>query len=460
MPTWPATLPAKPLVHGYRESFEDRRIVSPVEIGSPRVRPRSAVGYRTFTLPYHLSTSQLENLKAFYRQEARAGEVAFDLPHPRTGETISVKFWGEPQVAAVPTAEQKWRTTVSVLHVLPPTAGLGALVWPPPLYRATVLADNPVAYWRLGETSGTQAVDASGNGWHGVYEGSITLGESGLLTGDSDTAVRFPDTGNTNRVSISGFNVSFPNGISCEAWIKKAAGVQGTYLRRGNDFMLDADGGSNRLRFTINAQFGLGTYLNFPQDGLRHHVAGTFDGSTLRVYLDGQQVSSSQFTGTVNNGSTLLRLGNQDDQPTRVFRGVLDEVALYAHPLSPDRVLAHYEDGIQADGPSLPLAPLIEAYDEQFAALAVRTEFPDGTPRARRRTATWVAPLTVAFNLTADQVKTFERFFEGDTKGGALDWTWTHPREGQVRAAFAGAPELTAYDKFRYRLTVPLEMAA
>ena len=31
-------------------------------------------------------------------------------------------------------------------------------------YASTVLADGPVAYWRFGDTSGTTATDASGNG--------------------------------------------------------------------------------------------------------------------------------------------------------------------------------------------------------------------------------------------------------------------------------------------------------
>ncbi len=44
----------------------------------------------------------------------------------------------------------------------------------PSLTAATVLADQPIAYWRLGDTSGTTAVDATGNGYDGTYSDPVT----------------------------------------------------------------------------------------------------------------------------------------------------------------------------------------------------------------------------------------------------------------------------------------------
>jgi len=55
---------------------------------------------------------------------------------------------------------------------------------PSSVYRATVLADTPLAYWRLGETTGTVAHDETGNGHDGTYIGGYTLGQTGALTGD------------------------------------------------------------------------------------------------------------------------------------------------------------------------------------------------------------------------------------------------------------------------------------
>ncbi len=52
-----------------------------------------------------------------------------------------------------------------------------------------MLADRPVAYWRLGEASGPTAVDATGHGHNGKYHGHVTYGETGAIEGDRNTAV-------------------------------------------------------------------------------------------------------------------------------------------------------------------------------------------------------------------------------------------------------------------------------
>lgn len=58
-------------------------------------------------------------------------------------------------------------------------------------YAQSVLADGPLAYWRLGETSGTVAVNATGHGYVGTYTGTVTVGQAGTLTGDGNTAALF-----------------------------------------------------------------------------------------------------------------------------------------------------------------------------------------------------------------------------------------------------------------------------
>ena len=54
-------------------------------------------------------------------------------------------------------------------------------------YGGTVLADNPLGYWQLGDVSGPTAVDLSGDGLDGAYAGSVTFGVSSPVYGASDT---------------------------------------------------------------------------------------------------------------------------------------------------------------------------------------------------------------------------------------------------------------------------------
>src|SRR5438128_2699447 len=86
------------------------------------------------------------------------------------------------------------------LHRLVPLAVALCLCWTATAawgsaYSDAVLADTPVAYWRLGEATGsTIAVDQTANHNNGTYVGSPTLGQLGAINGDADTAVDFNNT--------------------------------------------------------------------------------------------------------------------------------------------------------------------------------------------------------------------------------------------------------------------------
>jgi hypothetical protein len=59
-------------------------------------------------------------------------------------------------------------------------------------YQATVLADHPIAYYRLGEPSGFPvALNSSGNEYTGTYENFPVLGEPPLIVDTTNTSVNF-----------------------------------------------------------------------------------------------------------------------------------------------------------------------------------------------------------------------------------------------------------------------------
>jgi Concanavalin A-like lectin/glucanases superfamily len=79
-----------------------------------------------------------------------------------------------------------------------------------------------------------------------------------------------------------------------------------------------------------------------------HHVVGTFDGSTARIYVDGAQVGSASLGGGITwSGSRDLKLGrpNESSASQYVLQGTLDETALYTQAMSATTVLAHYNAG-------------------------------------------------------------------------------------------------------------------
>jgi hypothetical protein len=57
------------------------------------------------------------------------------------------------------------------------------------VYADAVLADNPVGYWRLGETNGSVALDSAPNGLNGMYNGGVSLSHMGAIVSDTDTSI-------------------------------------------------------------------------------------------------------------------------------------------------------------------------------------------------------------------------------------------------------------------------------
>ena len=86
-------------------------------------------------------------------------------------------------------------------------------------YADDVLADNPLTYLRLGETTGTVAQDASPNDRDGTYAGDVTLGAAGPFA-EAGTAVRLAKTG--------GVDVAVPAASrTLELWVNAESPPQG-----------------------------------------------------------------------------------------------------------------------------------------------------------------------------------------------------------------------------------------
>jgi hypothetical protein len=63
------------------------------------------------------------------------------------------------------------------------------------------------------------------------------------------------------------------------------------------------------------------------------HVAATYDGTTLRLYINGVQVSTTTVTGAVVATTGVLRLGGNSAWG-EYFAGLIDEVRVYSRVLT------------------------------------------------------------------------------------------------------------------------------
>jgi hypothetical protein len=217
-------------------------------------------------------------------------------------------------------------------------------------YSDIVLSLGPVAYWRLGETSGNTAVDVTG-AHSGAYQNSVTLGATGAIGGDTNTAASFGG-GNNDRVQVSPFDVN-GSGITILAWINAESFGNDSIVSKGTGagnnatyWMLGINGDSRiRARVKINGNSRqLMTNISAMSPDTWYFVAMTYDGTTMRVYLDGVEVNSRSWSGTVStNSSVAVGLGNQPSGAgNRAFDGELDELAVFDKALTPAEIAALY----------------------------------------------------------------------------------------------------------------------
>ncbi|MFO1476311.1 MAG: LamG-like jellyroll fold domain-containing protein [Verrucomicrobiota bacterium] len=250
----------------------------------------------------------------------------------------------------------------------------------PAAYSDAVLASGPVAYWRLGEHSGTAAQDSVG-GNNGTYN-STTLGLPGYSPLDSDTAVAFSGT-NSYVGGISGTGINFwgDTNFALEAWVKAPAGQahEATIIAKGN-----GPNGSNRTE-----QFGLdvaeGVYRFFTSgdstvyaasategpNGAWQHVVGVYDsddllsgGFVLYIYVNGELQGTAPIRpyGLITT-TTPISIGSKRSGSSTpyddTFNGTVDEVAVYGYVLDPATVQAHYSSAFGENmAPSIQVAPV------------------------------------------------------------------------------------------------------
>jgi hypothetical protein len=223
-------------------------------------------------------------------------------------------------------------------------------------YAQEVLMDSPLAYWRFNETSGTVAVDSSGNGNDGTYVGGVMLGAQGAIANDPDTSVTF-DGATAWMTAGDVFSFADAGACSFEAWVQPVldTGYHDVLSRTDGqgssttgylmyiepqpapmmDFALYSAGTGNIAESNIDIAGGTFT-----------HMVGVYDGSMVTIYSDGVLQDSKPTSFPIPTTSNPFIVGAQSGGLTAWFHGQLDEVAVYGTALSQARIQAHYNVGI------------------------------------------------------------------------------------------------------------------
>jgi hypothetical protein len=137
---------------------------------------------------------------------------------------------------------------------------------------------------------------------------------------------------------------TFESGVTVAGWFNPTAlgGVKTLFRKRDKDtssFALLLNAGKFELVVSLGA--GRAISVSSPKKariGVFQHVAGTYDGTTARLYLDGVEVNSFSVPGTIPLGPGPLLMGN--DGSERRFAGSIDSTLFATHAITADQVLA------------------------------------------------------------------------------------------------------------------------
>jgi len=211
-------------------------------------------------------------------------------------------------------------------------------------YASTVLADSPVAYYRLGEPAATPVGgESSGRAGPLAYTTTATLGVAGALASDTDTGLTNNGgccVGSAQAPQLPDFNTA----RTVEAWVKPLDANGRWFAGWGTNstdrvFDVGVSGSAVIVAgYADDLTFPTSTLVN----GAWHHVAVSYDGTTATAYVDGVAIGSKSFArplNTITDG--FLRIGATVNGGSPTYGG-LDEVAIYPTALTAAQISAHY----------------------------------------------------------------------------------------------------------------------
>ena len=230
-----------------------------------------------------------------------------------------------------------------------PGGGTGDTPQTPPT-GAISISSGLQLYLRLKNSSGTTSVDLSGNRNTAAHLNGASWTplrfDGGLSLDGSDDHLRIPTSQSLEN---------FAGGVSVCAWVKpEKNGVWQAIARKvlsegRNDFPFSAYdltieevSGTPRARMSASTSGGTRglVYSNAPiAYGRWVHLAGTFDGSTLRIFVDGVESGVAQFSGGVAVVNQPLLIG-RNGVGSDAFKGLLDELRIYNRALTTAEVQA------------------------------------------------------------------------------------------------------------------------
>ncbi|MHC4144998.1 MAG: LamG domain-containing protein [Planctomycetota bacterium] len=209
------------------------------------------------------------------------------------------------------------------------------------IFNAAGQDEHLVLHLPFDEGSGTVTQDMSKTGLQATLEGSYDW-----TTGMFGEAIAFTD----GRAVLSESDPLDLTQITVMAWINPASivatlannhwenlnSIYGKAGSAGDDSVVLSLTGDDGIHFYVDQ--GGNNNLIVPDAGVRtgewQHVAGTYDGTVMRAFLNGEQVGELPLTGDIIANPILPTVGGRSDTAVS-FDGAIDEVKVFDQALTP-----------------------------------------------------------------------------------------------------------------------------
>lgn len=327
-----------------------------------------------------LKLKQQSPLETTFNMELANGAEGY-IPPPEQHRLGGYTTW--PARTAGLEVEAEPKIVERVLTLLESVSGKErrVLVDPSNPYSEKVMKAQPTAYWRLGDMVADQAADATGN-----HPAQFNDGVALYLQGPNLAPSAASETGEpSNRCvyfaggSMQADVADFPDNYSLSMWFWNGlpAGSENpsaTLFSRGEGEAQQAlsiastDDGLPVLAFRSGAaeQDGSEKHVGSTPLGTKtwHYVTLVRDADNVKIYLDGSTKPELQASlHSAAAASDELSFGN--------FDGKLDEIALFARPLSSEETAEFYRAS-NMKAPKIPSKPIVQGEKPSDAAALKR----------------------------------------------------------------------------------------
>jgi hypothetical protein len=229
---------------------------------------------------------------------------------------------------------------------------LAALVW---MQAGAVHGQTgaaPVAAYGFNEGTGTTTADLSGNGNNGTLS-NATWSSAGRV----GNALSF--NGSNARVSVpDSVSLDLASGMTLAAWVNPSAlgsARAAVYKVRGGGFAYALFGSNANSRPSVSLRVS-GTNVSLAGPAALplntwSHVAATYDGATLRLFVNGQQVNSRTLSGSIVVTNGALNIGSASN--SQYFQGLIDEVRVFNQARTQTQIQADMNAAVDATAPGI-----------------------------------------------------------------------------------------------------------